>query len=345
MQKRRWMTGRRVSAATSRVSRYRWVFIAPAVVALQLLVPSCARPTPRTTLANPSDIDVARLWQAPIDLAERNLFHGAGAAALTPDPAVAYTFVKEDRSGYSDGYDVRGPSGLWSVKLGLEAQPEVVASRVLWAIGYHQPPTYYVERWTMVGGQSGPKGPARFRPELPDRKVIAEWSWYENDLVGTQPFNGLIVANLILNNWDWKTSNNKVYELAASAGAPSRRVYVVQDLGASLGKTTFPALLKWFPVRGFGQGSRNDLEGFESQGLIRNIEGERVEFDYRGIHGSLLKTLTPRDVLWTCELMARLSDAQWVDAFRAAGYSDDQTRRYVAKIKAKINEGRALAGG
>jgi hypothetical protein len=98
-------------------------------------------------------------------------------------------------------------------------------------------------------------------------------------------------------------------------------------------------------MRGFGQGSRNDIDGFESQRLIRNIEGDRVEFDYRGIHGSLVKTLTRRDVVWTCELMSRLSDTQWQDAFRAAGYPDDQTRRYVAKIKAKINEGLELAKG
>lgn len=337
------MKARLVATSTSRAWHYRRIVTALRVTVLALLVISCVRPTPRTTPAGASGIDVALLWQAPIDLAERNLFHGPGAEALTPDPAVLYTFVKEDRGGYSDGYDVRAPNGtLWSVKLGPEAQPEVVSSRLLWAIGYHQPPTYYVERWTMTGGQAGPQGPGRFRPELPHRKVVGEWSWYENDFVATQPFKGLLVAHLILNSWDWKTSNNKVYEIASPDGAPPRRVYIVQDLGASLGKTTFPTFLKWFPMRGFGQGSRNDLDGFESQGFIRNVEGARVEFDYRGIHGSLLKTLTPRDVAWTCELMERLSDAHWEDAFRAAGYSDDQTRRYVAKIKAKIHEGLKL---
>ena len=50
-------------------------------------------------------------------------------------------------------------------------------------------------------------------------------SWYENPFVSTQPFKGLLVANLILNNWDWKTSNNKVYDLADRDGA-SRRVFV-----------------------------------------------------------------------------------------------------------------------
>jgi hypothetical protein len=42
--------------------------------------------------------------------------------------------------------------------------------------------------------------------------------------------------------------------------------------------------------------------------------------------------------------MARVSDAQYDDAFRAGGYSDDVRRRYVAKLKSKIAEGLALQG-
>jgi hypothetical protein len=40
--------------------------------------------------------------------------------------------------------------------------------------------------------------------------------------------------------------------------------------------------------------------------------------------------------------MSRLSDGQWNDAFRAAGYSPEESRRYVMKIKSKIAEGLAL---
>lgn len=116
-------------------------------------------------------------------------------------------------------------------------------------------------------------------------------------------------------------------------------MYVVRDLGASLGKTTFPTLLKWLPTRGFGQGTRNDLEGFEDQGFIEDVSEESVEFDYRGIHGSLLDTVSADDVRWVCGLLAQLTDQQWSDAFRAAGYTTEQTIRYVAKIKAKISQG------
>lgn len=43
--------------------------------------------------------------------------------------------------------------------------------------------------------------------------------------------------------------------------------------------------------------------------------------------------------------MSRLSDQQWSDAFRAGGYNENQTTRYVARIKAKLRQGLDLTGG
>ena len=316
-----------------------------AMLAMTVLATACVfRKTPRTSTGSGAPADVAQLWVEPRNLETRDLFHGSGGAALAPDPSVPYELVAIDDSGYSPGFDVRDPRGAqWSIKLGIEAQPEVVASRVLWAIGYHQPATYLLANWQLTGKQVETPGAGRFRLESSGHKVIADWSWYENSFVSTQPFKGLLVANLILNNWDWKTSNNKVYDLTDRDGA-SRRVFVVRDLGASLGKTTFPRFLKWTPFRGIGQGSRNDIAGFEEQALIKKVEGQRVTFDYRGIHNGLVDTLTVDDVVWTCRLMARLSDRQWRDAFRAAGYADAEQRRFITKLRSKIDEGLALAG-
>jgi hypothetical protein len=294
--------------------------------------------------AGAASVDVAQLWEDPVDLATRDLFYGPGEEALGPKPATVFTFVRSDQSGYSPGYDVTGPDGTeWSVKLGPEAQTEVAVSRILWAVGYHQVPTYYLATWTMTGGPGGTPGPARFRPTLPNAKVVGEWSWYENDFLQTQPFKGLVVINVLLNNWDWKTSNNKIYEVERGEDVPPRREFVVRDLGASLGKTDYPRLMKWLPMRGLGQGSRNDLGDFEKQGFIRRVEGDRVEFIYDGIHRSLIETIDRDDVVWATQLLARLSDEQWNDAFRAAGYTHEQSRRYIAKIRSKIDEGLALA--
>ena len=316
----------------------RLLFIA-SVVWLQL---SCAgRTAIKTTPVDARRLDVSELWVEPRDLESRDLLHGSGGPALAPAPASSYELIALDDGGYSRGYDVRDQHGMqWSVKLGIEAQPEVVASRVLWAIGYHQPATYVLTRWELAGGRTQTQELARFRPEPADQRVVAEWSWYQNPFVETQPFKGLVVANLILNNWDWKTSNNKVYEI--SDGGTPRRRFVVRDLGASLGKTTFPKLLKWTPLRGLGQGSRNDIDGFEEQGFVRRVEGDRVKFDYRGIHTRLVDTLTVDDVVWTCRLMARISDRQWRDAFRAAGYEEAVQLRFIAKLKSKIKQGLAL---
>lgn len=55
--------------------------------------------------------------------------------------------------------------------------------------------------------------------------------------------------------------------------------------------------------------------------------------------------MSQHDVVWTCRLLARLSDVQWHDAFRAAGYADDHARRFVTKIKSKVAEGLRLAEG
>jgi hypothetical protein len=309
------------------------------VVALLIAAAACGGRTIRTTASDPSVVDVSALWVEPADIESRDLFAGPSGDVPAPAAGATFTFVKADTSGYSPGYDVKDGSGVeWSVKLGPEAQTEIVSSRLLWSIGYHQVPTYYLASWTMTGGPGGSPGPARFRPELPGQMVVGEWSWYENEFVDTQAFKGLVVVNVLLNNWDWKTSNNKIYE------TPAGRRYIVRDLGASLGKTDYPRALSWLPLRGIGQGSRNDLEDFEEQAFTRGVEGGRVVFDYRGIHKDLLERLTPRDVAWACALLARLSDAQLHDAFRAGGYPRDQAARYVAKIKAKIAEGLALGG-
>ena len=55
-----------------------------------------------------------------------------------------------------------------------------------------------------------------------------------------------------------------------------------------------------------------------------------------------IDTVTPEHVRWACERLSALTDTQWNDAFRAGGYTPDQTARYVAKIKEKIAQGLEL---
>jgi hypothetical protein len=317
------------------------VFRAAILVTFGLFVSDCAEPVRSTRTSAVAAEKIAELWEFPGDLQIRNLFYGAGGAEIAPKTDTSFTWVATDKTGYSPGFDVRGPDGRkWSVKLGPEAQTEVVASRVLWVLGYHQPPTYYLPAWQMSGGPGGQQSGARFRTDFQDAKVIGDWSWSDNAFIGTQPYHGLIVANILLSSWDWKTSNNKIYRLGDGA-----QRYVVRDLGASLGKTA-PSRLLWFlpiPARGFGQGSRNNIEDFESHGFIRRVDENNVDFDFHTIYSSVVDLVRPSDVRWTANLLSRVTDAQWEDAFRAADYSPDVRARYIKKIKAKIAEGLAVS--
>jgi hypothetical protein len=304
---------------------------------------ACAPPPHAQTRLSESTVDIAELWQDPVDLAQRDLFAGPGGTTLAPQPSQPFEFVSFKTSGTNPGYDVRDASGrFWSVKLGIEAQSEVTTSRILWALGYHQPATYYLPEFRLNG--PGPisitREQARFRTEVAPWQPGGEWSWYENPFVDTQPFRGLVVAQLILNAWDLKTPNNRIYNSANPSLQPNRR-FIVRDVGSSLGEARQFALFNAIGTRGW-QGTKNNVDDFERQGFITAVNGDDVEFDYRGVNEALVNTIKAADVIWACELFARLSDDHWRAAFAAGHYSPADSDRYVRKIKEKIAQGLAL---
>lgn len=301
---------------------------------------ACAAPPHAQTLS-PAAADIAELWQDPVDLLQRDLFSGPGGPALTPPANATYQFAAVKTSGTNPGYDVRDASGrLWSVKLGIEAQSEVTTSRILWAIGFHQPATYYVPQFILSGAEAGTKVNARFRTDVEPWRAAGEWSWYANPFADTQPFRGLVVAQLVLNAWDLKTSNNRIYDAADPQRRP-RRQFMVRDVGASLGHARQFPLFTLLGTRGL-QGSKNNVEDFERQGFITKVDGTRVEFDYRGRNRVLVDRIRVADVIWTCELLARIPDGHWQAAFRAGHYSAEDSERFIDKIKEKIEQGLAL---
>lgn len=271
---------------------------------------------------------ITRLWVEPTDLSSRDLFAGPPGPRIAPDQT--FHLQGRDKKGHSKGYDVEDSKGrTWDVKVGEEAQSEVVTSRILWAIGYHQPIVRYVARWRLTGGDTAHPEPGRFRLAS-DHRSEGEWSWHKVSFVGTRAYRGLVLANVILNNWDLAGSNNRVYRNDRWPSGQKKR-YVVQDVGASLAKTRWPV------------GSRNDLKDFESQDFVTGIYNGRVQFDFHGRHTDLVRDVTPADVAWICRLLNRLSDKQLQDAFRAAQYPPEVRARYIRKIKGKIRQGLDLA--
>jgi hypothetical protein len=286
----------------------------------------------QTAAVPPSSQQMAQFWRDP-GSTPRDLYWGVGGQRYGPQLDAEYTLKAKDETGFSTSFDVTDPDGLeWSAKIGPEAQTEVLVSRVLWGLGYHQPPVYYLPSW-MIAGEGIEKhreSEARFRPKLPQLVREKEfWKWADNPFSGTRELKGLLVVLLMLNSTDLKDDNNSIYTISEPWDG-ARRWFVVRDIGAALGETG-----KLYP-------KRNWLEGFEKQGFITRIEGDHVEFDYDGRHQELITMITPADVRWASERMARLTDQQWKDAFRTANYAEPIANRFMAAIRQKIDDGLAL---
>jgi hypothetical protein len=276
--------------------------------------------------------ELAELWVEPEP--GRNLFDGVGGTRLAPDPQALFSVIEVKKGGFSNGYTVRDPRGReWSAKLYPEARTEVVASRILWAVGYHQPPVYTLERWSAEGAQGpNPQAVARFREEKPEFHGLKEsgpWSYADNPFVGTRPLAGLLVLQVMLGNSDLKADNNMVYDLSRTVEG-AQRWYVARDLGHTFGRT------------GVLDAPRDDADVFDATPFITEVNGDLVTFDYRGLHKQLFKNISKADVHWISSRLSRISDEQWSDAFRAGGYAEPTAQRYIRRLKQKIAEGLAL---
>ena len=96
--------------------------------------------------------------------------------------------------------------------------------------------------------------------------------------VGTREFEGLIAANALLSNWDFKTSNNKVYHRRAGAEAsgPLRmyagaRPWRVARKELTADHSSVTGVIRALP------GTKSDIEGFEEQGFVALGESRQAE--------------------------------------------------------------------
>jgi hypothetical protein len=131
----------------------------------------------------------------------------------------------------------------------------------------------------------------------------------------------------MFNSADLKNSNNTLYQLTRPQGDVSRW-YVVRDLGTSLGAT------------GRLDPTPNNVATFERHPFIHSVDKGFVVFDYGAVHNNLLRrSITPDDVQWASRLLGGLSDRQWHDAFKGAGYEPAVAERFIRRLREKIVEG------
>jgi hypothetical protein len=124
---------------------------------------------------------------------------------------------------------------------------------------------------------------------------------------------------------------------------PERR-YIVTDLGASFGRTGGP-----------GTRSRSNLQDYVRSEFIEKVRPAEVDFVLHSrpffllaIHvpyycersrmEQIVKHIPRSDARWTGKLLARLSDQQLSDAFRAAGYSQQEVELYARQLRFRITQ-------
>jgi hypothetical protein len=293
----------------------------------------------------------AVMWNDPRDLKSRDLFYGPGG--IEHAPKGVFTFIEEDREGGSPKFVVRdAEGGKWKAKLGLEARPETVCTRLLWAVGYYANEDYFVRDLKVVGmpprlhrGQefadaSGFVHNVRLkREDKLEEKKIGIWQWRHDAFTGTRELNGLRVMMAVINNWDLKDVNNAIYQIGPE------RIYMVSDLGASFGS----AGRTWPPAKG-----KDNLESYRKSKFIRQLTADSVDFAtparptwkfwvdppevIRRIHLEWIGKNVPRaDAKWIGQLLARLSPQQIRDAFRAGGYSPEETEQFAKLLEGRIS--------
>jgi hypothetical protein len=290
------------------------------------------------------------LWRDPGDIASRNLFYGPGGKAH--EPRGTFTFEKEDMNGTNPKFDVTDEAGVkWRVKMGAEAGPETVASRLVWAAGYFTSEEYFMpvlhvqkmphlRRGKNLVSADGTVHNVRLKRHLKDEKKIGTWSWAKNPFTGTPEWYRLRVLMAVMNNWDLKDANNSIY---LTRDVPPEERYVVSDLGASFGAT------------GLNWAQKGNPTAYCGSKWIKTISPEFIDFNVpsapaatyflnfvetaRRLSLMWLGHQIPRaDARWVGNQLGQLSSGQIRDSFRAGGYSPQDVEQLSTVVERRIGE-------
>ncbi|HKD05164.1 MAG TPA: hypothetical protein VKB79_04600 [Bryobacteraceae bacterium] len=295
------------------------------------------------------------LWVEPTDIESRDLYQGPGPRDRMPTADTVFTFEKEDLNGTNPKYVIRDDKGnKWKAKLGDEAKPETVATRVVWAAGYFVDEDYFLPEIHVKGvpsdlkrgrkliGADGTMRDVRLKLESKGRKKIGNWEWKNSPFAGSRELNGLRTLMSLINNWDLKDVNNAIFREKTDDG--TRLLYIVSDLGASFGSPRFDA--------GYAH-DKGDLPDYQKSKFIKKVTDTEVDFETPG-EPSKAVILNPAqyvkrrelvwvgdhipraDARWMGELLSRLSAQQLQDAFRAGGYSTEAANQFVTVVQDRI---------
>jgi hypothetical protein len=279
------------------------------------------------------------LWNQPASIENLDLFYGPGGREDAPDPSGKFYYAGGDKKGTLKKIYVKDDKGReWTVKFGQEARPETVATRIVWAMGYHVDEDYFVAKVHIDGIPQPDSTNVSFKRRHYGYEEAGLWDWQHNPFVGTRELDGLKVVMVFLGNWDLKSSNNQVVRPDNKSGAnPDDRIYYVEDLGATFGTTgsfEHDLHLPFHPAAG----TKDQPYDYADEPFIDGVIGGTVQFHYKGREPVVLKGISVANAQWMGGMLARLTQKQLIDAFRAGGYGDGEIAALLPAIKERIRE-------
>ena len=247
----------------------------------------------------------------------------------------------------------------WRVKLGAEARPEVVASRLLWAVGYFAVDDYVLPKAQIRGLKMKRKSDkmhgtqvidARFARKPHGEKKVGIWKWGDNPFSGTRGLNGLRVLMAVMNNWDLKDSNNSVYADRKNG----TQIFLSSDIGATFGANRYE----------FSESrAKGNPDSYEESKFITHTSATEVDFGTPsppvaplamaiGVGEIMYASRVPldwigknipiEDARWIGNMLGQLSHQQLEDAFRAGNFPADEVDEYVRVLEGRIAELKGL---
>lgn len=290
-------------------------------------IPAAAQGNKKEKMTGP--LTNAVLWEE-VNTSTLDLYHGPGGREMLPDVS-RVEFIKEETGGHNKKYRIKDAKGqIWVAKLGREAQPETAAVRLLYGLGYKTEINYLVPTLTIPGKGTHKNVRLEARPQNVER--LDEWKWKDNPFLDTNELQGLKIMMVFLTNWDLLDLQNKV--LRVNNGGNIEHHFIISDLGATFGKLGNNNLPFFFRL---GR-KTNDPGTWYEAGFVKGVEGGMIEFDFKGKGRSLMDDITVGHGRWLAQRLARLSDKQLDDAFRAAGYSPDEVKLMKDGYKARLEE-------
>jgi hypothetical protein len=275
------------------------------------------------------------LWQE-VNVEGLDLYNGPGGTAMQPDLS-RVEFIKEELQGHNKKYRIKDAKGqVWVAKLGREAQPETAAVRLLWGLGYKTEVNYLAPEITIPGKGTHKNVRLEARPANVER--LDEWKWKENPFNGSNELQGLKIMMVFLTNWDLLDLQNKV--LRVDNNGTVEHHFIVSDLGATFGKLGNNNLPFFFRL---GR-KTNDPGTWYEAGFVKGVEGGIIDFDFKGKGRSLMDDISVENGRWLATRLARLSDKQLEDAFRAANYSAEEVKLLREGVRLRTAELQKASG-